>query len=269
MEELSLSAQEVRRLNHDAYLCGLFAPEDQRQDFYVLHMFFEETARIRAQVSEPHLGLIRLQWWRDFVQECYAGQINGDVKGLHHEIGVMFSQKQVPEEMLERYFNARQFDMEDIAFDDLAAFHRYGEATGGLAAQMKEGVLGLPPSLAALKVGTAGAYADLLQTAAYSLRHNRCKFPKSLMKKHQVKLDDTDQGLPFLVKELAEEARNLIYEARKEQTSSNAVLLQTVGLEAYFKQLEKVGFDLFSPKIRTSRLKKQLVLGYKAWRNIY
>ena len=183
MKELSLSAQEVRRLNHDVYLCGLFAPEDQRQNFYALHMFFEETARIRSQVTEPHLGLIRLQWWRDFFQACYAGQINGDIKGLHHEIGMMFSQKQVPEEMFERYFNARQFDMEDTAFDDLAAFHRYAEATGGLASQMKECILGLTPSLASLKVGTAVAYADLFEAA------NLLRF---------LRIDQTGQSIPVV-----------------------------------------------------------------------
>ena len=72
VNSLSLCAQgEVRKNDHDQFLCSLFVPEDHRRAFWALSLFQIETLRIRDAVSEPHLGLIRLQWWRDVLQNLY------------------------------------------------------------------------------------------------------------------------------------------------------------------------------------------------------
>jgi len=62
---LSLCAAELRRGDRDRFLTALFAPADRREALFALYAFNLELARIRESVSQPMLGLIRLQWWRD------------------------------------------------------------------------------------------------------------------------------------------------------------------------------------------------------------
>jgi 15-cis-phytoene synthase len=49
----------------DRYVAALLAPRAVRDDLIVLAAFSAEIEKIPLQVSEPHLGEIRIQWWRD------------------------------------------------------------------------------------------------------------------------------------------------------------------------------------------------------------
>jgi phytoene synthase len=46
-------------------LTALFAPPDRREALLALYAFNAEVARIRETVTEPVLGQMRIQWWRD------------------------------------------------------------------------------------------------------------------------------------------------------------------------------------------------------------
>lgn len=67
------AAAEVRRaareLDHDRYLAALLAPARARDQLLALAAFHGEIARIPASVSEPTIGAIRLQWWRDALED--------------------------------------------------------------------------------------------------------------------------------------------------------------------------------------------------------
>lgn len=66
-DALSHCARAVRRHDYDHYLCALFAPRRPRARLIALHALELELTRVRARVSEPLLGRIRLQWWRDIL----------------------------------------------------------------------------------------------------------------------------------------------------------------------------------------------------------
>jgi phytoene synthase len=58
----------VRRHDPDRFLSALFAPPQHRDALLTLYAFDHELARAREVVSEPHLALIRLHWWREVVE---------------------------------------------------------------------------------------------------------------------------------------------------------------------------------------------------------
>src|SRR5215207_11715913 len=66
----------VRAADPDRYFAALFAPADKRPHLFALYAFSLEIARVREAVSDPMLGDIRLQWWRDALQ----GEARGDVR---------------------------------------------------------------------------------------------------------------------------------------------------------------------------------------------
>ncbi len=65
--------QQVREYDLDRYYCCLFAPIDARGALFALLAFNQEITKTRAVVSEPMLGEIRLQWWREALEEIAQG----------------------------------------------------------------------------------------------------------------------------------------------------------------------------------------------------
>ena len=57
----------VRAYDKDRYLASLFAPAGPRRYLFALHAFVLEIGRVKAAVTEPMTGVIRLQWWHEAV----------------------------------------------------------------------------------------------------------------------------------------------------------------------------------------------------------
>jgi phytoene/squalene synthetase len=81
MADFDLLREELRGLDGDLYLCHLFAPADKRDALLVLYHLYADIARIPASVSEPMVGAIRLQWWRDLFSGLAAQETRGTLIG--------------------------------------------------------------------------------------------------------------------------------------------------------------------------------------------
>ncbi|MFM1816299.1 MAG: hypothetical protein RLZ98_2994 [Pseudomonadota bacterium] len=81
----------ARAYEKDRYLAALLAPRRVRADLIVLFAFAGEVARVASMVSEPMMGAIRLQWWRDQI-ESEAGAsghpISDAVRDLRRRCGL-------------------------------------------------------------------------------------------------------------------------------------------------------------------------------------
>lgn len=77
MADFETLRQELRGLDGDLYLCHLFAPGDKRDALLTLYHFYADIARIPASVSDPMIGAIRLQWWRDLLDSIADGESRG------------------------------------------------------------------------------------------------------------------------------------------------------------------------------------------------
>lgn len=66
--------QLVSEADKDRYISLLFCPEAMQPKLAAIYAFDIELEKIRRQVSEPQLGQIRLQWWRETLLTAYAGE---------------------------------------------------------------------------------------------------------------------------------------------------------------------------------------------------
>lgn len=88
--ELSLLGEQVRRHDRDRFVTALFASQDRREDLFALYAFNADVAGIREKVSEPMMGLMRLQFWRDLLDGVFekgtpgAGVSHGGGAYRHH-----------------------------------------------------------------------------------------------------------------------------------------------------------------------------------------
>ena len=156
-DPVAYCSQQVRRGDEDFFLSVGYAPAADRPRLLALFALQIELRRIPHAVSEPPLGEIRLQWWRDALDEVVSGgrvRAHPVVEALHASGAVTQNNRDLAERMIEgraRLLYEPQFQ----SFDDFENFVKDAEAP-----------------MAALTIGDAGAMLHREATglgAAYAL----------------------------------------------------------------------------------------------------
>jgi phytoene synthase len=68
-ENIKLLDKRLQREDEDRWLSSRYAPKVARERLIALYAFNLELAKVRTIVSEPGLGAIRFQWWREAIGE--------------------------------------------------------------------------------------------------------------------------------------------------------------------------------------------------------
>ena len=124
-------ADLVRKLDHDRYLSTLFAPAPKRHHLLSLYAFNIEIARIREIVSEPALGEMRLQWWRDTIAALYEG--NPGDHPVSQGLADAIKAGDLPQSAFQNLIDARVFDLYDDPMPTLNDLEGYlGETSSVL-----------------------------------------------------------------------------------------------------------------------------------------
>lgn len=66
--------RRLRTGDEDRWLSSRYAQSEARNHLIALYAFCWELARVRLIVTEPTLGAIRFQWWRDALTELEEGR---------------------------------------------------------------------------------------------------------------------------------------------------------------------------------------------------
>lgn len=64
---------ELRNKDYDKFLACNFAPTEKREALAALFTFHYDISQIPLEVSEPMVGKIKIQWWRDVINEIIDG----------------------------------------------------------------------------------------------------------------------------------------------------------------------------------------------------
>lgn len=190
-DALSYCGREARRHDNDRFLMALFAPAAAREALFALLTFNQEIARTREVVSEPALGLMRLQWWRDAVAACY-----GEGALPHHPVveplAAAVRDFSLSREWLDRLIDAREADLDDDPPATLADLTAYAENTAAplqwLALETL-GVRGDGAEAAAAReaaghAATAYALSGILRATAMLARRGRVLLPAAVLETH-------------------------------------------------------------------------------------
>ncbi len=256
MADLNYCETEARRLDKDRFLCALFAPGEKRAALCALWVFNQEVARIPDRVDETLFGRIRLQWWRDSVVSSDGGSSmagNPVLESLQDSV----TRYGLPVAEIERYFDARERDLENWRPSDLDALEDFCAETsgvlGGLAARILDPDSASPVAVAQ-RVGTAWALLGIARSTRFHARAGRCYFPQDLCRRFAV--DEDRDGLPrpgeplsAVIKVIVERAATLLADARKARSqvsrASLVAVLPAVLADGYGRRLRRAGYDPF------------------------
>ncbi|WP_207478554.1 phytoene/squalene synthase family protein [Arenibaculum pallidiluteum] len=272
---LSYCGEQVRRNDRDRFLTCLFAPPERREWLFGLYAFNVEVAKTREVVSQPMLGQIRLQWWRDALDELYVGTVRAHE--VLQSLAPAVATGRLERDRFEAVLLAREADLEEGPPPDMAALEAYADGSSGALALLALEALDAgsdAAATAARHAGIAWALTGLLRAVPYHARIRRIHLPADLMAAHGVSATRLFEGrrpdgLPAVAAAIGGVARAHVEAARAVRRgvgrAAMPVLLQAAMAQTYLGVLERAGWDPFAPRVPMAHPLLQLRLAWRAF----
>ena len=127
-DDIKACAGMVERGDPDRFRTVMGAPVIARPILFALYAFNVEVARAPWVTQEPMIAEMRLQWWRDVLEEISEGKTP-----RRHEVVTPLSKILTPGDtkLLDELVAIRRWDIYKDAFEDAAHFERYIDQTSG------------------------------------------------------------------------------------------------------------------------------------------
>lgn len=139
---VSACAELVERGDPDRFRAVMAAPVEARAQLFPLYAFNLEVARAPWVTQEPLIAEMRLQWWRDVVENAASGAARAhEVAGPLHELIRDFG---LPVAVLDRLIAARRWDIHREPHEGIDGLAAYLEDTGAGLMWLAARALGAP-----------------------------------------------------------------------------------------------------------------------------
>lgn len=261
---LSYCAQQVRLYDRHRFAQAMLAPATGRDPLLVLYAFNLEIAKVREVVSEPLLGQMRLQWWRDAIEAMAQGAAPPR-HAVAEPLAELIHRHALPTGLLQQMVDARDLDLSGQPPAGMPDLEAYAEATAGNLAQLSLHLLdaATPPALnAALHVGAAQGLSGLMIALPVLARHGRVALPADRLAAAGLSQDDViarrnRDRLSQVVREVCARASARLDFA--EQARSRAPrqaapsLLAAVIARHWLRRLDGAGHDPYRLAVGTDR----------------
>ncbi len=262
---LSYCAGLVERHNRDRFLTALFAPVGVRERLMTLYAFNVEIARIRETVTEPMIGQMRLQWWRDTITAISEGK--GSPKGhpVAEPLGDLVEGMKLSSSYFYDLLAAREQDMADDppgTVDDLVEYCRGTSAAVSHLALEALGVRDEATHSAAEDVGIAWALTGVARAVHFYAAAGRTLLPHDSLMAHNLALQDlqdpkTSGPAQEIVRDVCKLAQKHVEAAREKRRTIDLrglpILLPATIAAAYLKTLQTADYKIADPRVALQR----------------
>lgn len=169
----------VRRVDEDRWLAARFAPPRVRERLIAICAVNYEIARTAETVREAALGAIRLEWWREGLEEIVEGKplrVQPALEALKR-----VAKDRGAAAVLQRVVAARGADFDAQPFATWEDLDDYLDATAGVLMRVSidecEAPRGAPDAFVTA-AGRAWGYTGLLRAAEYWRARGRSALPR-------------------------------------------------------------------------------------------
>ena len=257
----------VRNADYDRYVSALFVPAERRMHVFALYAFNYEVARTAENVSQPLMGQIRLQWWRDALDEVESGRVR------QHEVVEALAETlrtyALPRALLNALIDAHENDLIETPFETWKEFDAYADATAGNLMRLAAHILGASQAVdaAAREAGIAYALTGLLRALPFHAAKRRLMLPLEALREigvsqEQIFSGTMDEKITALVTLGAARAREHFDAARKLIVSRAHLppLLPAALIPLYLRRLTVPGFNPFRDTTDVPAYRRQLAM---------
>jgi 15-cis-phytoene synthase len=262
------SLMALRDSDRDRYLACLLSPQDKRGPLSALYAFHAEIARVRDVAREPLPGEIRLQWWRDVLNDPSGA--SGEGNPLAEALLACIRAYNLPVAVLQDMIDARIFDLYDDPMESRSSLEGYAGETASALIQLASLILDAAnaqqSASAAGHAGVAQTIAGLLLLLPVHRRRGQVYFPAELLAATGL---DRDAFLAGMDEDAATRAirafcglgRDHLAKARdasKDISPANRFAFIPLALaEPVFNRAERTGSKLFEQSIVPSQWRRQ------------
>ncbi len=267
MSEISASsASVVRAADYDRFLSGLFVPEARRNHLFALYAFNHEIAKTAEIVTQPVMGQIRLQWWRETIAGIYTGGVR------RHETALALADAidayGLPQALFDTLIDARERDIFRDEFATLVDLETYADATSGGLMRLAVRILGGGDTLeeTAKEAGIAYALTGLLRAIPFHAAQQRLMLPADVMRGAGLSGEDVfahdGARLSPVISHLSAAVRSHMKLASGAPIARNLLpaLLPASLVQPYLRRLMHENFDVFRDAADLSVPRRQLVM---------
>jgi 15-cis-phytoene synthase len=261
----------IRRNDQDRWLASLFIPHDRRRHIQALYAFSFEIARVKEAVSEPLLGEIRFQWWRDALEGKNAGDARANpVSAALLDTIARFELQTAP--MLE-LIDARRHDIYGERMDTTKALESYLDATCSNLLRLATLILDGEETASGFAVsghaGIAYGIVGLMRALPWQSARGKLFVPVEILQAHGVEPHEFSAGhaSPEASAALADlralALRHLgMFAARLQSLpeKSKPAFLPLSLCKAYLQRMEEQGYDPFKVVVELPQWRRQWIL---------
>ncbi|XP_064394510.1 NADH dehydrogenase (ubiquinone) complex I, assembly factor 6-like [Halichondria panicea] len=256
----SYCIQSVRKHDYDHYLCCLLLPKSSQASAFSIRAFNIEIAQIQNQVSEQSIGKMRLQFWKDALNNIYKGAppLHPVALALAEAVG----KHKLTKKWLTRVVEARDSTQTRL-FRSTEELETYAEHTFSSLLYLTLETLGVRDvnsDHAASHVGKAEGIVTLLRASNFYRASRHVPIPMDIMIRHGASQEDFIRGqlsqpLQDSVYDFASLAHTHLNKAHSLRNSIPSdgwrALLPAVVCESLLKRIQQADFDPFSPQLMT------------------
>jgi phytoene/squalene synthetase len=257
----------VRSSDPDRYIATLFAPAEKRSLLFALYALNHELGHIAEAARDPMMAEIRLQWWRDALEEARAGKPRGH--DVLQGMAEVFAHADVPAAMLDAMIDARSFDASYEFFADMAALETYADATSGNLMRIAARILGDDGSadMLAREAGISYALCGILRALPFHAGRRKLFLPVSLLADKGLTAEDIFSGqetgkIKRIIGVIGACATEHLDAARKlpKPGQALAAFLSATTVPAYLKVMTRRNFNPFRDRADILMLRRQLAI---------
>ena len=268
---------QVRKFDRDRFLCSLFAPSSVRADLCALYAFNLDVGNIVVTTTEPLIGLMRLQWWRDTLDAVFQGNKAPVGSPVAERLAQVIQQHNLSRACLDDILDVRSEGLEAQVFADEAALDRRAEADVTVTC-LALNILGVDDAIsiaAGRHVGLAWGTLGLARSFPYRHQAGWHPFPQTWSEDTATVSPAagtriTDNKWPALTERLAARVKDHLSAARisADQVTHAAApaLLPGTLADTYLRRLRRNGHDLFDTGMRAVGAGTLLKLAWRAQR---
>ncbi len=247
----------VRDHDRDLWLACLYAPQPARRHIHAIYAYALEAADVRAKVSQPLLGEMRLRWWTDALTgEASEGARAHPVADALLDTVARFD---LPRDELIALADAHVADLYDDQMPDMPTLEDYCRMTAAGPIRWAARILGASPSNAFDEAGVALGLTRILRKPSGAL------LPADLLARHGADIHANTPALRAVLAELRVTALGHYESALKTAGTlekGREALLPAANVPVYLARMVARDYDPLKGLSEPSPLRRQ----WRIWR---
>ena len=273
MSSSSYCMDLVKRRDYEHYLTTLLLPDKIRSMGFALRALNVEISSIRDNVSEEAIGKMRIQFWKDSINDIYNKKHIDDrqehVKIPNHPVVIelhknLLKHPNISLELLNRIISSREvFLSNHQPFQTMDDVSKYSDNTFSsinnillecLIDSKNGNELHGHAKHCANQLGKAEGIVTLLRALPYNASRKRVYLPLSLLVSHKISSESIIRGIDDdelrhvieVIAAVAEEhLENCRFRKKYLSLEEKRIMLTAVSVDSYLSRLAKVNCNVF------------------------